>query len=44
MADSFSEARQEIAGDSWLDKLARASLSAAEAKFSDPGEVSPEGT
>jgi len=31
---SFSEARQEITGDSWLDKLARASLLAAEAKFS----------
>jgi hypothetical protein len=31
---SFSEARREITGDSWLDKLARGSLSAAEAKFS----------
>jgi len=34
VSKSFSEARQEITGDSWLDKLARASLSAAEAKFS----------
>jgi hypothetical protein len=31
---SFREAREEITGDSWLDDLARASLSAAEAKFS----------
>jgi hypothetical protein len=34
VSKSFGEARQEITGDSWLDKLARASLSAAEAKFS----------
>jgi len=34
VSKSFSEARREITGDSWLDKLARASLSAAEAKFS----------
>jgi hypothetical protein len=33
MGKSFSEARQEITGDSWLDELARASLSAAGAKF-----------
>lgn len=31
---SFREAREEITGDSWLDDLARASLRAAEAKFS----------
>jgi hypothetical protein len=31
---SFREAREEVTGDSWLDDLARASLSAAEAKFS----------
>jgi hypothetical protein len=39
---SFSEARQEIAGNSWLDDLARQSLTAAEAKF-DPSPVPPEG-
>jgi hypothetical protein len=31
---SFREAREEITGQTWLDDLARASLSAAEAKFS----------
>jgi hypothetical protein len=31
-AARFREARAEITGDSWLDDLARASLSAAEAK------------
>jgi hypothetical protein len=31
---SFREAREEITGNTWLDDLARASLSAAEAKFS----------
>lgn len=36
MAKSFSEARQEITGDSWLDDLARQSLTAAEAKFGSP--------
>lgn len=30
----FSDARDQITGHSWLDDLARASLSAAEAKFS----------
>jgi hypothetical protein len=40
-AKSFSEARQEITGDSWLDDLARQSLVAAEAKFDPP--VPPEG-
>jgi hypothetical protein len=30
----FSEARDQITGNSWLDDLARASLSAADAKFS----------
>jgi hypothetical protein len=34
----FAEARDEITGDSWLDDMARASLSAAEAKFS-PGDA-----
>ena len=36
MSKSFSEARQEITGDSWLDDLARASLSAAAEKFDPP--------
>jgi hypothetical protein len=34
VSKSFREAREEITGDTWLDDLARASLSAAEAKFS----------
>ena len=34
MTKSFREAREEITGHTWLDDLARASLSAAEAKFS----------
>ncbi len=38
MSKSFSEARQEITGDSWLDDLARQSLTAAEAKF-QPAEM-----
>jgi len=38
---SFREAREEITGDSWLDDLARASLSAAEAKFSGESAVTP---
>lgn len=33
MSKSFREAREEITGDSWLDDLARESLSAAEEKF-----------
>jgi hypothetical protein len=33
---SFREARSQITGDSWLDDLARASLSAAEAKRETP--------
>lgn len=37
---SFTEALQEITGDSWLDDLARQSLVAAEAKFDPP--VPPE--
>jgi hypothetical protein len=40
-AKSFSEARQEITGDSWLDDLARQSLVAAEAKFETVPEVPP---
>lgn len=40
-AKSFSEARQEITGDSWLDDLARKSLSAAEAKFGPSPLVTP---
>jgi hypothetical protein len=32
----FAEARQAITGDGWLDDLARASVSAAEAKFAPP--------
>jgi hypothetical protein len=32
-ADSFAEARQKITGESWLDDLSRASLSAAKEKF-----------
>lgn len=38
MSGRFREARSQITGDSWLDDLARASLSAAEAKF-EPGET-----
>ncbi len=37
MSSSFREAREEITGGSWLDDLARMSLSAAEAKFSAEG-------
>ena len=33
----WREALQDITGDSWLDDLARASLVAAEAKFTGPG-------
>jgi hypothetical protein len=35
---SFREARDGITGDSWLDELARTSLSAANAKFGGPSE------
>jgi hypothetical protein len=32
----YAEARQAITGDSWADDMARASISAAEAKFTPP--------
>jgi hypothetical protein len=41
VSKSFREARQDITGESWLDDLARASLSAAEAKFSSQAQVTP---
>jgi hypothetical protein len=37
----FRAARHAITGDTWLDDLARASLSAAEAKFSEEPEATP---
>jgi hypothetical protein len=36
----FSEARDQITGNSWLDDLARASLSAADAKFTPRQDTS----
>jgi hypothetical protein len=42
VSKSFREARREIAGGSWLDDPARASLSAAQEKFdSDDRERTP---
>jgi hypothetical protein len=38
---SFRAARHALTGESWLDDLARASLSAAEAKFSEEPEAVP---
>lgn len=38
---SLAEAREQITGDSWLDNLARASLLAAEKKFSGPDDTPP---
>lgn len=40
MSNRYRDALQEITGDSWLDDLARASIRAAEAKFS-PDYVPP---
>ena len=42
VSKSFREARQEVTSDSWLDDLYRASLSAADAKFSDEFRVTPQ--
>jgi hypothetical protein len=44
MGKSLREAREEITGDSWLDDLARASLSAAEASQQPPSPKRRRGT
>jgi hypothetical protein len=41
VTNSFRAARDAITGDSWLDDLARASLSAAEEKFAQDPRVTP---
>jgi hypothetical protein len=42
VSKSFGQARHEVTGDSWLDDLYRASLAAAEAKFSDDLYATPQ--